>query len=189
MKHPESDPRTIDGRKKINSPKYLEQEILLPAKGGYVFLSLIAALILNLLPLQDIVLLLRPDFVAITLLYWGINQPQRMSMSQAFCIGLLMDVGNTTLLGQHALAYCIIVYFAAVFHRRLRIFNLLQQAPQVGFILFVMQMIIFLIGLLSGSFFPGWYFFLASGTGALLWAPISFLLTRPLRLKSDPNAL
>lgn len=163
--------------------------MLLPAKGWYVFFSFIIALILNFLPLQGITLILQPDFVAIMLLYWGINQPQQIGMCVAFCIGLMMDVGNMNLLGQHALAYCVIVYFALIFHRRLRIFSLLQQAPQIGLILFIMQIIILLIGLLSGAYFPGWYFFLATITGALLWAPISFLVGIPLKRNSDPDAL
>ncbi len=168
---------------------YLGRDMLLPAKSWYVFLSLFVALILNFLPLQGIALTLRPDFVAITILYWGINQPQRMGMSLAFFIGLMMDVGNMSILGQHALAYCVMVYFALILHRRLRIFSLLQQAPQIGLMLFVMQIIIVIIELLSGTHFSGWHFFLTTVTGALLWAPISYLLGIPLRLNSDSDVV
>jgi len=147
------------------------------------------ALLLNLLPLQGIVLTLRPDFVALVLLYWSINQPQRVGMSAAFGMGLLMDVGNSSMLGQHALAYSVMIFLALLMRRRLRIFGLLEQAPQIGLMLLAAQFITLLTELLNRAHFPGWYFFLASITGALLWPLISSLLKIPHSPKYDPNAL
>lgn len=92
------------------SNDYLEQEITLHAKNSFIFLSLLIALLFNLLPLQETILLLRPDFVAITLLYWNINQPQRIGMTVSFVAGLIMDVSNSSILGQHALAYCLLTF-------------------------------------------------------------------------------
>jgi rod shape-determining protein MreD len=168
---------------------YIEQEILSPASGWFVVLSLIAALLLNLFPLAGILLQLRPDFVALLLLYWCIHQPSYVGLSVAFGMGLLMDVGNTGTLGQYSLAYCVIVYLALVFHRRLRIFNPFQQAPQIGIFLFVMQFIILLTGLLSGFNFPGWYFFLNCITGMLIWPFVALFLRFAHKPKSDPDIL
>jgi len=147
------------------------------------------ALLLNLLPLQGIVLTLRPDFVALVLLYWSINQPQRVGMSAAFGMGLLMDVANSSMLGQHALAYSVMIFLALLMRRRLRIFGLLEQAPQIGLMLLAAQFITLLTELLNRALFPGWYFFLASITGALLWPLISSLLKIPHNRKYDPNVL
>jgi len=173
----------------LASINYSEQEILLPAKGWFIILSLMVALLLNLLPLQGIVLTLRPDFVALALLYWIINQPQRVGMSAAFGMGLLMDVGNSSMLGQHALAYSVMIFLALLMRRRLRIFGLLEQAPQIGLMLLAAQFITLLTELLNRAHFPGWYFFLASVTGALLWPLISSLLKIPHSPKYDPNVL
>jgi len=173
----------------LASINYSEQEILLPAKGWFIILSFMVALLLNLLPLQGIVLTLRPDFVALVLLYWSINQPQRVGMSAAFGMGLLMDVGNSSMLGQHALAYSVMIFLALLMRRRLRIFGLLEQAPQIGLMLLAAQFITLLTELLNRAHFPGWYFFLASITGALLWPLISSLLKIPHSPKYDPNAL
>ena len=135
-------------------------------------------------------LIFRPDFVALTIIYWGLNHAYKMGMSIAFAMGLMMDVGNTGILGQHALAYCIVVYLILIFGRRLRIFSLMQQAPQIGLILLVMQIVIVLIAiLLGGSHLAGWQYLLAPLMGAVLWPPISFVLNAPLKQKSDPNAL
>lgn len=181
-------PRIIDDSK-IDPNKYYGQDTLAPAKTWYVIFSLAAALILNFIPLQALVLAIRPDFAALAILFWSINQPQRLGMTIAFCMGLMMDVHNASLLGHHALAYCIIAYIAYVFRRRLTLFSLAQQAPQIGLILFIMQGFLILIALLNGSNFPGWQFFLASLSGAILWPILSFALSAPLKLRSDNNAL
>lgn len=171
------------------SADYPDQNILSPANGWYIFTTLISALLLTMMPLKGIFLHLRPDFVALTILFWSIHQPHRVGMSIAFGMGLLVDVSNAGILGQHAMAYCIITYFAHILHRRLRYFNPTQQAPQIGMILLLMQFIILIVGLLSGYRFPGWYFFLATITGMLTWPLITFSLERLQKLKTDPDAL
>lgn len=174
--------------KKLAFADHPKQEILLPVKGSFIVLSLVAALLLNLLPLSPGALAARPDFVALVLLYWCINQPQRIGMSVAFFLGLLMDISNASTLGENALAYSIMAFSALLFHRRLLFFNPLAQAPQIGLILLLGQCARLLAGLLGGSHFPGWGFFLATITGIILW-PLLFSLLRmpqkPGRSTSD----
>jgi rod shape-determining protein MreD len=171
------------------STDYPDQNTLSPASGWFIFTTLIGALLLTMLPLQGIFLHLRPDFVALTIFYWSIHQPHRVGMSVAFGMGLLVDVSNAGILGQHAMAYCVITYIAVILHRRLRYFNPTQQAPQIGLILLLMQFIILIIGLLSGYRFPGWYFFLATITGMLIWPLITLSLEKLQKLKTDPDEL
>ncbi|MDO8438515.1 MAG: rod shape-determining protein MreD [Nitrosomonadaceae bacterium] len=166
-----------------------QQEVLSHVRSRFIVLSLTAALLLNLLPLQGLALLLRPDFVALVVLYWSINQPQRVGMSVAFTMGLLMDVGDASIFGQHALAYSVMAFIALLLHRRLRIFSLYKQAPQVGLLLLSAQLIILLTGLLAGANLPGWDFFLASASGMLLWPLLPALVKMPQRRKPDPDAL
>jgi rod shape-determining protein MreD len=104
-------------------------------------------------------------------------------------MGLLMDVGNSSMFGQHALAYSVLIFIALLLRRRLQIFGLLKQAPQIGLLLLIAQFILLLTELLKRSDFPGWHYFLASFTGMLLWPLISFLLKMPHSSKYDPNAL
>jgi rod shape-determining protein MreD len=168
---------------------YPKQEILRPVKGSFIFLSLMAALLLNLLPLKGTALTLCPDFIALTILYWCINQPQRVGMSTAFSMGLLMDIGNASTFGQHALSYSIMAFVALLFQRRLHNFGSLKQAPQMGLILLTGQSIMLLTWLLDGSNVPGWNFFIASATGTVLWPLFSSLLRIPQRPRSDSSAL
>lgn len=181
-------PRNISTTKKA-SGQYLDQEMLIPAKTGYVLLTLVAALILNFIPLNALLLTLRPDFVALVILYWCINQPQRLGMTLAFCAGLMMDVHHAGILGHNALVYCTVVYLASVFRRRIRIFSLMKQAPQIGLILIVMQTLQILITMFNDANFPGWQFYLPSLTGILLWPVLSHVLSLPLRPRSDDDTL
>jgi rod shape-determining protein MreD len=168
-----------------NHPK---QEILLPVKGSFIVISLTLALVLNLLPLNDVMLASWPDFVALAVLYWCINQPQRAGIGMAFIMGLLMDIGNASTFGQHALAYSTMAFVALAFHRRFSIFGLVKQAPQIGLILLGGQVVMLLTGLLDGSHFPGRDFFLPSITGTLLWPFFSSLLRMPQKPRSDNDA-
>lgn len=146
------------------------------------------ALLLNLVPLTGSALALWPDFVALTVLYWCINQPQRAGISIAFGMGLLMDLGNASTFGEHALTYSVMAFTALTFQRRLSNFSALPQAPQVGVILFLGQSITLLVGVLAGSPSPGWSFYLASTSGVLVWPFLASLLRMPQKPRSDPDA-
>lgn len=148
----------------------------MPAKRSLIYISLITAILINLIPFDKVILVLRPDFVALTLLYWNIYQPRQIGMSIAFISGLFMDVIDISIMGQHAIAYCLITFFALLLHRRLRLFNAFQQIPAVLWILLFGQAVVFLTGILAGTYIPEWYVFLPSVTGALCWPLLVFLL-------------
>ena len=83
------------------------QQLLLPANPLFIALSLLGALALNMV--QNMGLWGRaawsPDFLALVLVFWSIHQPQRVGIGLAFVFGLLVDVHQGAMLGQHALAY------------------------------------------------------------------------------------
>jgi rod shape-determining protein MreD len=164
------------------------QQILLPASGKFILFTLLCALILNLLPWQGYGLLLRPDFIALALLFWCIHHPRRLGMTAAFVLGLLIDVADGALLGQHALAYTIMVYLALLLRRRILMFPLQQQALHIFPLLLALQLITLFIKFATGTFIGGWGILLTSATSTLLWPPLSFLLQIPQRKspKSEP---
>lgn len=177
---------------KLASINPSRQEILQQPKDWFVFLSLATALVLNLMLSQgdgNVWEWLRPDCVALVLLHWCLNQSQRVGMSVAFFMGLLMDIGNASLLGQHALAYSVMAFVALLVYRRLCLFNVWQQIPHACLLLFLSQGVVLLTALFGGSQFPGWMFFSASVTGALLWPLFSTLLTIPQRQRPDSDTL
>lgn len=168
---------------------YLEKELPLQAKSSFIIISLVVAFIINLFPLQEIIFLLRPDFVALTLLFWNINQPHQVGMTLSFLSGIMMDVCNSSILGQHALAYCFMSFLALILHRRLVLFSIFQQAPQIFWILLLTQFTVYISGTLTGSYHSDWYFFLPSVTGALLWPIVALILGISQKPETDPNEL
>jgi rod shape-determining protein MreD len=163
------------------------EEILLPVKPLYLSITLFVALMINLLPLTDWVLALRPDFVALVLLYWGIYQPRKVGFLPAWLLGLAMDVADGSLFGQHALAYSVMMFAAIALHRRVSMFGMRQQMLHVLPILLVMQLIVLGVREAAGGQFPGGWYFLSSITGALLWPVADLLLKMPLRQRQDPD--
>ena len=156
-------------------------EVLRPVNPAVIALTLFLALLLNLLPLSGTALMLRPDFLALVLLYWCIQAPRYVGVGIAWFMGLLMDVGDATIFGQHALAYAFLAYAAEYFRRRVLRFPLWQQALQVAFLLLLCAALVLLVRVVGGSPLPPWTYFGASLTGALLWPLASVLLQLPQR--------
>jgi len=157
----------------------------MPVKPGYIALTLVAALLLNLLPWSGYWLWIRPDFVALVVLYWCIEQPRKMGFIAAWLVGLFMDVADGTLFGQHALAYTILAYAGVVLHRRVRMFAITPQALHVIPLFLMNDLIIVTVRMLGGADFPGWQYFIGSFVAGALWPPLGALLKIPLRPKPD----
>ena len=162
------------------------QEILLPVRAGFIALTLIAALMLNLLPWSGAWLWVKPDFVALVVLYWCIEQPRKVGFVSAWMMGLFMDVADGTLLGQHALAYSILAYASIVLHRRVRMFSGTPQVVHVLLLLLLNDLIVLAIRLAAGADFPGLRYFIGSFVAAALWLPLGALLKLLLRPRPDP---
>ncbi len=140
-----------------------------PAPLRVVFGSLLVALLINLLPWSDTLLLVRPDFVLLVLLFWAVYEPRVIGQGMGFALALVMDVADSALLGQHALAYVVAIFLAQVL--RLRILQLTggAQALHVGGILLVSTIVTVLLNSMLGRDFPGLALFVAPFLGALLW--------------------
>ena len=163
-------------------------EILRPVRPWFVVATLAAAFVGNMLPLSGVALMLKPDFVALLLLYWCIQEPRYVGVGIAWWIGLLMDVGDGTLFGQHALAYAFLAYAAEYFRRRVLRFPVWQQAVQVAVLLGLCSALVLLVRFVGGAPLPRWTYAVPPVVGALLWPPLSVLLQwpqRPTRSRSD----
>ncbi len=166
------------------------QQLLLPANPFFVWGSLIASLVLNML--QNMGLWGRaawtPDMLALVLVFWSVHQPLRVGIGAAFVFGLGLDVHQGGLLGAHALAYTVLSFLAITIHRRLLWFSVPSQAAQVLPLFMVAQVIELATQMLGGGTFPGFAIFLAPVIQALLWPVVSVLLLVPQRRAPDPDA-
>lgn len=158
-------------------PTHSSRRILLPARVWFIYLSLLAALMLNLIPFGRLPGV--PDWLALVLAFWCIHQPLKIGMGAGFLFGLAMDVANASVMGQHAFAYVLLAFAAGGLSRRILWFPLALQALHVLPLLLGTQLVMLSIRMLSGAEFPGLLFFLSSLLGALLWHPLNYLLLLP----------
>jgi rod shape-determining protein MreD len=148
----------------------------LPASVGLMFFSLVGAYLLSVLPWSGRWLLARPDFVLIVLIFWTVHEPRSIGQGVAFALGLLMDVSDSMLLGQHALAYVIAVFGAQVFRVRILSFHLPEQTLHVLGLTILASLVMLSLNLLLGADFPGFAFLVSPVLTALCWAPTNWLL-------------
>ena len=162
------------------------QQLLLPANPLFIWGSLLLALVVNALPLGRVPWM--PDVLALVLVFWSVHQPLRVGIGVAFFFGLAMDVHQAALLGQHALAYTALSFFAITIHRRLLWFSVPSQALQVLPLFFAAHAIELAVRMLAGGIFPGFSMLLAPLIEALLWPVVSVALLAPQRRAPDPDA-
>ena len=161
------------------------KQLLLPASPGFIWCSLLAALLLDMLPFGRVPWM--PGFLALVLVFWNVHQPLRIGIGLAFLFGLGVDVHQSALLGQHALSYTTLSFFATMVHRRLLWFPVPSQAVQVLPLFLAAHLVELVIRLLNGDVFPGWSFLLAPLLEASLWPVVSVLLLMPQRRAPDPD--
>ncbi len=101
--------------------------------------------------------------------------------------GLLTDVHQGALLGQHALAYTLMSFGAISIHRRLLWFGLAEQALQVLPLFLAAHGVSLIVRMVAGGMFPGWELLLAPLIEALLWPVVTALLLAPQRRAPDPD--
>ena len=161
----------------MNQPSFSSRRILRPVRPWFIWLSLACALLLNLMPLGRTPVL--PDWVALVLCFWCVREPQRAGMGTAFVLGLAMDVGYGSLMGQHALAYVLLAYAAGTLSRRILWFGPFRQSLHVLPMLVGTQLVMLLVRLVADAEFPGFMYFAGSVIATLLWHPISFVPLLP----------
>ncbi|HET7792843.1 MAG TPA: rod shape-determining protein MreD [Rhizobacter sp.] len=160
-------------------------QLLLPVNPLFMWFTLLMAFAFNLVPLGRTAFL--PDLLALVLVFWNVHQPRRVGLGAAFVFGLMMDVHDSAVLGQHALAYTLLSFFAITIHRRLLWFGVLSQALQILPLFVAAHAVSMVVRMLVGGMLPGWEVMLAPVAESLLWPVVSLLLLAPQRRPPDPD--
>lgn len=147
---------------------------------GVILLTFLIACVLAVVPLPDWLQWGRPEWVALTLIYWTIALPQRVGVATALVAGLGLDVLKGSVLGQNAFALVVVALLALVLYQRLRVYSLWQQSAVVFILVGINLLICQWVQKLSGlSLLPS-LFLLPALTSALLW-PVVLHSLRALR--------
>ena len=147
-----------------------------PSRHTPIIVSTVVALMLAMAPMPDWADPFRPAWVVLTLIYWSMTFPGTYSVGAAWIAGLVLDVAQGTLLGQHALALSIVIYVTVKFHLQLRQFPLLQLMATVFALLALYQFILFWVNGVAGISAPASSYWGPVITGTLIWPIASALL-------------
>jgi rod shape-determining protein MreD len=143
--------------------------------------TMLLALMLVMLPLPDWAQGFRPDWLTLFLIYWVMAMPERLGIVFAWVFGLLLDVTQGAILGQHAVALVLVAFFMQLQYQRIRMFALVQQALVVFAVLVFKQLIVLWIsGIVGQAPEDIVSYFIPSVVGAAIW-PWVFVLLRDLR--------
>jgi len=138
-----------------------------------ILTCIVASLMLAIAPMPGWAEAYRPDWVPLTLIFWSMLLPRTYSIGWAWIIGLILDVAQGTLFGQHALALVLIVYITVKFHLQIRVFPMLQMTATVFALLALYQFILFWINGVAGINSPAVAYWGPVLTGTIVWPLLS----------------
>jgi rod shape-determining protein MreD len=147
-----------------------------------IVLSFMIAIMLTALPLPDWAVNWRPAWVAIVLIYWCMAVPNRVGIFVAWFLGLLLDVQQSTVLGQNALGLTLIAFLTLHSYQRMRVYPLSQQAVLICFYLLFYELIMLWVTGMLGTSTRDWTYWMPAITSMFLW-PWLFIILRDVRRK------
>jgi len=142
-----------------------------------VVLSFIFGLTLTIMPLPDFVTTFRPDWLAMLVIFWAMQLPRTWSVGSAWIVGIVLDVSQGTLLGQHALALACIAYVSVRFHLQMRVFPMPQLTATVFPMLTIYQFLLFWINGVAGVGATPVTYWGPVISGTVLWPVMTKLLS------------
>ena len=160
----------------MDSPFTLGQRAL-------VVLTFAFAILLEILPLPSYAKLLRPDWVALVLVYWCMAIPDRVGVGGAWMLGLFLDTLYGSLLGEQALAKAMLAFLTLHFTLRLRMFPRWQQAIAVGVLIAISDLLILMVKSLVHGTPPIWSNTAPMVVNVILW-PFLFAILREVRRRA-----
>lgn len=142
--------------------------------------SIVAGLLLGLLPLPLELQPYRPYWLALAVAFWVLEDNGRTGVGFAFVCGLLGDLAFGGLLGEQALRLTIMAFILQRFRSQMRFFPMPQQALAIGGLLLNDRVVSAAVHVAVGAPQLPWTYWLAPVLGMLLW-PALFVLLDSMR--------
>lgn len=139
---------------------------------------LVVSLAATVVPLPGWLAPLRPDFMALAVLWLCLVSLRTTGLFVAWSAGLAVDALNGLLLGQHALALVIVAYIALKLRLRIRAFPILQQTVVVLGLLWLNEFVLFWVDGIVGHPVTEWARWASVLTGAVCWPLLTGLYAR-----------
>lgn len=145
---------------------------------GRVVLLTVLALAATVAPLPEPIEPFRPNFVALTVLWFCLLSPRLLGLSYAWIAGLALDGTTGVLLGQHALTLTLIAYVACKLRLQIRAFPALQQSAVILALLWLNEFLLFWIDGIAGHAVTDWRRWITVPVSAALWPLVTGFYAR-----------
>ena len=152
-----------------------------------VIATLLVGLMLTIMPLPESAESFRPDWMALLIIFWAMQLPRTWSIGTAWFIGIILDVSYGTLLGQHALALCVLAFITVRFHLLMRVFPLSQLSATVFALLALYQFLLFWINGVAGVTAQAVDYWGPVIAGTLVW-PFLYMFLSGVRYRTHAGA-
>lgn len=143
-----------------------------------IWISLVPAMVLTLIPLSTSLEYLRPAWLPLFIIFWIITTPTCVGLFSAWCAGFLLDILTGVLLGQHAMAMLLTGLAALWLQKRMARVSLLEQLLLLAPLILIFQLTYLWIGTALGQIHPNFAYLLPVATSLVVWPPIFFLLNK-----------
>ena len=144
--------------------------------------TIVVSLMLMIMPLPEVLEPFRPDWLALTLIFWAMQLPRTWGIGIAWIVGIVLDVAQGTLLGQHALGLCVIIFVTVRIHLLMRVFPLLQLTATVFALLALYQFLLFWVNGVAGVSTDLVNYWGPVVTGTLIW-PFLYMFLSGVRYR------
>ncbi len=152
-----------------------------------VIITFVIGIMLSIMPLPESAEPFRPNWIALLVIFWSMQLPRTWSVGSAWLLGVILDVAMGTLLGQHALALCVVAFVTVRFHLLMRVFPVSQLTATVFAILSLYQFLLFWINGVANVDTVAVHYWGPVLTGTLCW-PIIYSLLAGVHERDRQNA-
>lgn len=140
-----------------------------------LWVGFIAALVLSILPLPELISAFRPAWVLLLILYIEYFLPGNFKLITLLIVGLVLDVLLSTVIGEHSFALLFVTWIASSKSRRFQFFSMMQQIFLIGFFCLLYQSVISFVDALLGFNYSMLAPFASAMLGMFFWPWIRLL--------------
>tara|TARA_R110002167_G_scaffold3489_3_gene17042 strand:- start:1675 stop:2184 length:510 start_codon:yes stop_codon:yes gene_type:complete len=141
-------------------------------------LTILIAILLQMLPLSAAAAHWRPQFVLLTVCYWLFRRPLLHGIGFAWLCGLALDFVIGDLIGRHALVFAICACILLLLQQRMRHFRLVHQAILVLLLVALSQCLVYVLTLILRFDWQGTVRLAPAVSSMLFWPVLVIVLSR-----------
>ena len=143
----------------------------------FICVSFIFWMMVSIIPLGTYWVIIRPEFIVLSLIYWAIFVPGLVGIIFAFILGIFWDLLLGSPLGASSLSLCLIVYLVNFLRPKLVSSCLWQQALTIFSLVASYKLILLWANLFNTSISVPISYWLSILTSIIAW-PLVYIATQ-----------